>query len=184
MLKVAIIFFSGTGLTKQLVESFDAGLIKNGIQTYIHQIRGTEIVEGRFINKKVFDELESAAAIVFASPTYMGGPAAQFKAFADASSECWFSQRWSGKIAAGITCGGAPNGDQTSTLQYFCTLASQHGMLWAGLDITNGNGVDVNRLGCQLGIVSENTGETVNPIDLTTAQYLGERIAKMVSRFE
>lgn len=184
MLKVSVIYFSQTGLTKQLVESLTEGLEMNGIKTHAHEILGTEIIEGRFINKELFEELKTSSAIVFASPTYMGGPAAQFKAFADASSECWSDQIWSGKIAAGITCGGAPNGDQTSTIQYFCTLASQQGMLWLGLDLTDGEGSEINRLGCQLGVVAHVQNNEINPIDSNTAQYLGKRIAQMLRKFE
>jgi NAD(P)H dehydrogenase (quinone) len=68
----------------------------------------------------------------------MGGVSAQFKAFADATSELWCQQEWAGKIAAGFTCGSAMNGDQTSTLQYLVTLANQQGMLWVGLDSAQG----------------------------------------------
>lgn len=184
MSKVSIIYFSQTGFTKQLVDAFTEGLKINGMKAHVHEILGTEIVEGRFINKELFEELKTSSAIVFASPTYMGGPAAQFKAFSDASSEYWSDQLWSGKIAAGITCGGAPNGDQTSTLQYFCTLASQHGMLWLGLDLSDNDGSEINRLGCQLGVVSHILNNEINPIDSNTATYLGKRIAQMVGKFE
>jgi len=83
---------------------------------FSHQIKSTEIVEGRFVNLDVFHILKSCNAIIFASPTYMGGVAAQFKAFADATSEFWEAQEWAGKIAAGITSGTGFNGDQSSTL--------------------------------------------------------------------
>ena len=49
------------------------------------------------------------------------------------------AQEWAGKIAAGITSGTGLNGDQSSTLQYFSTLASQHGMYWIGIDTAYGN---------------------------------------------
>lgn len=184
MSKVSVIYFSQTGLTRQLVKSLTEGLETSGMKTHVHEILGTEIIEGRYINKELFEEIKTSSAIVFASPTYMGGPAAQFKAFADASSEYWSDQLWSGKIAAGITCGGAPNGDQTSTIQYFCTLASQHGMLWLGLDLIDSDGSEINRLGCQLGVVSHVLDNKINPVDSNTAQYLGKRIAKMLRKFE
>ena len=62
----------------------------------------------------------------------MGGPAAKFKAFADATVESWFAQAWRDKLAAGFTVSGTPSGDKFSTLQYFHTLAMQHGMIWVG----------------------------------------------------
>jgi NAD(P)H dehydrogenase (quinone) len=44
----------------------------------------------------------------------MGGPAAQFKAFADATSERWFKRVRLNKLAAGFTVSGGPSGDKLS----------------------------------------------------------------------
>ncbi|WP_232011601.1 flavodoxin family protein [Moritella yayanosii] len=107
-----------------------------------------------------------------------GGGSAQFKAFADATSERWDSQQWRNKFAGGFTVGSCLNGDQANTVQYMATLASQHGMLWIGLDIAGGyNSVGLNRLGCQLGVVGHNPEGEVHRSDLDTAKYLGRRIA-------
>ena len=73
----------------------------------------------------------------------MGGPSAQFEAFADATSEIWCKQGWEDKIAAGFTCGSATNGDQGSTLQYFVTLANQRGMVWFGLALVRPMGTRI-----------------------------------------
>jgi len=37
--------------------------------------------------------------MAFGSPTYMGGPAAQFKAFADATGDRWAARTWANKVA-------------------------------------------------------------------------------------
>jgi NAD(P)H dehydrogenase (quinone) len=42
----------------------------------------------------------------------MGGPAWQFKKFADTSSKPWFSLAWNDKIAGGFTNSAALNGDK------------------------------------------------------------------------
>ena len=42
----------------------------------------------------------------------MGGPAAQFKAFADATAGKWFTSAWKDKIAAGFTVSMSPSGDK------------------------------------------------------------------------
>jgi multimeric flavodoxin WrbA len=122
--------------------------------------------------------VDAADAVAFGSPTYMGGPAAQFKAFADASSERWEGQRWADKVAAGFTVGACANGDQGFTLAYFSILAAQHGMLWCGLDIPGGlDKAGRNRLGAQVGLVALATEGEVDAADLATAQYLGRRLA-------
>lgn len=182
MAKVGIIYFSKTDVTEQLAQAASREIKSNGLNVFEHKIQGREIIEGRFENKKVFDELLLCDAIIFASPTYMGGVSAQFKVFADATSDFWESQQWSSKIAAGITSGLALNGDQSSTLQYFSVLASQHGMLWVGLDATN-NG-SFNRLGCQLGVVAHSEGCKVNQSDINTAKYLGARVSNLALKME
>lgn len=136
------------------------------------------------MHPNLMDELAECDAIIFGSPTYMGSVAAQFKAFADASSESWCYQKWAGKIAAGFTSGGAMNGDQSCTLQYLQTLANQHGMMWVGLDkISNSGEQNLNRYGVQGGIVAQG-GEDgqLPPSDLATAEYLGKRVAMLVNK--
>ena len=57
------------------------------------------------------DALDRSDAIIFGCPTYMGGPSAQFKTFADATSKLWYEQRWKDKLAAGFTNSGSPAGE-------------------------------------------------------------------------
>ena len=180
MIKIAVIYFTKTDVTGKLVKSLIRGIEETGGNSVVeHYIQGHEIVEGRFINQDIFIKLRECDAIVFGSPTYMGGVAAQFESFADATSELWCNQEWSGKIAAGFTCGSAMNGDQTSTLQYLITLSNQHGMFWVGLDSAHGyKDRGINRLGCQLGVVAHSSDGVANEIDLASAFYLGNRVAE------
>ncbi|MCE2029514.1 flavodoxin family protein [Sessilibacter corallicola] len=184
--KIGIVYFSQTDLTHALALKIKQGIeTLPGASTLLHRIQGKEIVEGRFATLSLLDQLANVDAIVFGSPTYMGGPAAQFKAFADATSELWCNQLWAGKVAAGFTCGSALNGDQGKTLDYFSTLANQHGMIWLGLDSAAGyDARKINRLGCQAGVTaSEYEGNNVHPVDSDTAYYLGTRVAKVVAQF-
>lgn len=182
MAKVGIVYFTQTDITGELVRSAIDGVSSSGADVFSHRILGSEIVEGRFSNLAIFESLDQCKAIIFASPTYMGGPSAQFKSFADATSNLWESQSWSGKFAAGITSGTGLNGDQTSTLQYFSLLASQHGMYWVGVDSAYGEGFDLNRLGCQLGVVAQSDDAQINEQDLATAKYLGVRVSRLVQK--
>ncbi|WP_292831862.1 flavodoxin family protein [Nostoc sp. JL33] len=90
-------------------------------------------VNGRWKNDEGLEKLNQADAIVFGSPTYMGGVAAQFKAFIDAASEVWFRQGWKDKIAAGFTHSSSPSGDKQGTLLYLAMNAAQHGMIWVNV---------------------------------------------------
>jgi multimeric flavodoxin WrbA len=178
--KVGIVYFTKTDITGELVKAAMSGIKSSGAEAYSYKINGPEIVEGRFTQLAVFQDLKDCDAIIFASPTYMGGVSAQFKAFADATSRFWESQEWAGKIAAGITSGSGLNGDQSSTLQYFSVLASQHGMYWVGIDSAPSLEQNrLNRLGCQLGVVAQSGGREVNSVDIETAKYLGARVSKI-----
>jgi NAD(P)H dehydrogenase (quinone) len=78
-------------------------------------------------------------AIIYGSPTYMGGPAWQFKKFADASSKPWFVNAWKDKLAAGFTNSASINGDKFATISYFFTLSQQHGQIWIGTGLMPSN---------------------------------------------
>jgi NAD(P)H dehydrogenase (quinone) len=132
-----------------------------------------------FKNEAVLHALDTSDAMIFGCPTFMGGPSAQFKALVDASSDRWETQRWEGKLCAGFTVGSNPSGDQLATLQYFTILAAQHGILWASLDIPGGcDSQGRNRLGAQLGLVSQSTNTVVPDVDLVTAKYFRARVVR------
>ena len=140
----------------------------------------------------VWDELAAAKAIIFGTPTSMGGPSWQFKKFADASSKPWMAGSWRDKIAAGFTNSGSINGDKHSTLAYLVTLAMQHGMLWVGTGMKPANLLasrrdDVNWLGAFTGLMAQSpadAGPDQGPLpgDLETAKLFGKRVAELVTR--
>lgn len=183
MRRIAIIYFSASGTTAKLAEAIQAGAADTA-EVVSCRISSADIVEGRFQNESILDIADGADGIAFGSPTYMGGPAAQFKIFADATSERWSTQRWANKVATGFTIGSCANGDQGHTLSYFTILASQQGMLWCGLDIPNSHDpFGRNRLGSQLGLAAHAIDGVVNASDLETASYLGRRLAKITDGF-
>lgn len=182
MARIAVVYFSHTGVTEQLAKAVISGINDSEkVSVLEYKIVGKDIIEGRFVNLALFESLQRCDAIIMGSPTYMGNVSAQFKAFADATSELWSEQKWADKIAAGFTSGSALNGDQSTTLQYLITLACQHGMYWVGLDAAHGyKDHGVNRLGCQLGVVAQTTDSIANEVDIASARYLGARVAKLV----
>ncbi len=180
--KVAIIFFSATGTTAQLAKAVQAGAAEIA-DAALCRIKPEDIMGGRFVNEKLLQLADAADALAFGSPTYMGGPAAQFKAFADATGDRWAARAWANKIAGGFTTGSCANGDQGHTLAYFAVLAAQHGMLWRSLDIPGGlDPADRNRLGSSIGLATHAAGGVLNTSDLATAHHLGRRLADTVAQ--
>jgi len=138
-----------------------------------------------------WDDLEHADAIVFGAPTFMGGTSAEFRVFAEATSNIVMTKGyvWQDKIAAGFTNSGAHAGDKLATLIQMALFAAQHGMHWVNLGLppannsTKGSQNDLNRLGFWLGAAAQSNtdqGPELAPpaSDLATARHLGHRVAQ------
>ncbi len=185
---VSVIYFSGSGHTTKLAEAVQKGAASvGGVKTNLIAISGDDIAKGRYANDAVFAQLDASDAIIFGTPTYMGGPAGQFKAFADATGGRWFGQQWRNKIASGFSVSNSPAGDKFSTLQYLHTLAMQHGMIWVGLGEMPMQPNGVNRLGSFAGATAQSGQESPdvapNAADKLTGEVLGKRVAEAALRW-
>ena len=183
MAKVSVIYFSGFGHTTKLAEAVHKGVASvSGADCDVIPISGDDIAKGRYQNDAVLTKLDASDAIIFGSSTYMGGPAAQFKAFADASSAKWFTGTWRDKLASGFTVSSSPSGDKLHTLDYFFRLAMQHGMIWVGLGEMPMQDSGLNRLGSFSGVMGQARQEhpdvAPNDADKLTGEALGKRVAQ------
>ena len=180
MTTVAIVYFSSTGNTKLMAEAIaeGAGTISD-TTAQVFRITGEQITAGRWQDEAVIEALNNADAIVIGSPTYMGGVAAQLKAFIDAAGAVWMSQGWKNKLAGGFTHSGSPSGDKQGTLLHLATNAAQHGMIWVGAGEMSNPEEGVNRVGSFLGTMGygSDTGK-VDPGDIKSSHLYGQRIAK------
>lgn len=184
MAKIAVIFFSGYEHTKKQAQAVYDGACEV-IDVQADLIR---IDKDGNIDTNHWQILERADAIIFGSPTYMGGPAWQFKKFADASSKAWMQQLWKDKLAAGFVNSGAINGDKFNTMAYFWTLAMQHGMVWVSLgaipaSTKEAKRDDINWLGSFHGAYAQSPNdasaeEAPCKGDLETARQFGFRVAQ------
>lgn len=180
MTTVAIVYFSGTGNTKLMAEAIAEGVATIPETTAsVLRITGEQITAGRWQDDSMIEALNQADAIVIGTPTYMGGVAAQLKAFIDAASEVWFAQGWKDKLAGGFTHSGSPSGDKQGTLLYLAINAAQHGMIWVGPTDMPEPESGVNRVGSYMGVMGYGSGENeVDPGDLKSSRLYGRRIAK------
>ena len=182
MATIAVVFHSGYGHTQRQAQAVAEGA---GAQLIAIDAEGN-LPEG------AWEQLAAADAIVFGSPTYMGGPSWQFKKFADASSKPWFAQAWKNKLFAGFTNSASTNGDKFSTLSYFFTLAMQQGGLWVGNGMMPANSKaakrdDVNWIGTFSGAAAASPSDAspaeMHPGDLETARQFGLRVAETAARW-
>jgi len=194
MATVAIVYFSGSGHTHLMAESVAQGARQvSGTEAVLLRITGSQIVEGRWQDDAMLEALNQADAIVFGTPTYMGGVAGQFKTFLDAASGIWFQQGWKDKLAGGFTHSGSLSGDKQGTLIYLSINAAQHSMIWVGAgDLPShymGKSDGVNRLGSFLGVMGQSpmsmNGDpaVLDEGDRLSAEQYGHRIATLAQRF-
>lgn len=146
------------------------------------------------------DELDSAHAIIFGCPTYMGSMSAGMKTFVEAAAKKWFTQAWKDKIAGAFTNSTSFSGDKLNTLVGLMINAMQHSMIYVGLGIMPsanrpeemqtivGPGPDAhNRVGSFVGPMASSF--QVKPPgappkgDLETAEAYGRRVAMLTARF-
>lgn len=173
---LSIIYFSAGGTADLLAQSVAAGARSVPDTTIaLHRIDGTQIKEGRWEDPGVLEALTQSDSIVFGAPTYMGGPAAQFKAFADATAYLWRSRAWRGKLAGGFTISGNPSGDKLLTLMYLSVFASQHGMTWMNWDELPRQPDGTNHLGSSLGLMAQNPVPPGAPPALSDADDLSAK---------
>ena len=182
----AVVYFSGYGHTAKQAEAIAAGAGEAGD---VHVLR---IDEHGDLPEGGWETILASRAVIMGTPTYMGGPAWQFKKFADASSKPWFQLAWKDKIAAGFTNSASINGDKGITMSYLMTLAMQHGMVWVGTALMPANQKasqrnDVNWLAGFSGALAQSPSdgspeEGPLPGDLETARLLGKRVAEIAAR--
>lgn len=181
MTQVVVVYHSGYGHTQRVAQQ-----VAQGAAGELLAIDA----EGN-LPEGGWDKLAAADAIVFGSPTYMGGPSWQFKKFADASSKSWYARLWQDKVFAGFTNSASPVGDKGATLMALQTLASQHGGIWVSLGLLPSNKKestrnDINSLGGSVGLLvqspSDASVEEIPQGDLDTARSYGQRVAEITRR--
>ncbi|MDQ4504033.1 flavodoxin family protein [Sinomonas sp. ASV322] len=183
--RIAVVYYSGSGHTAVLAEAVERAAAEAGAETRLFRVDG--------LAQESWDFLDSAHAIVFGAPTYMGTAPAAFHAFAELTPGRWLQQSWKDKLAAGFTNAACKAGDKSSTLDYFATFAAQHGMNWINLGLlpgwssVTGSEDDLNRLGYFNGAAAQSPSgagvEGVHRADVATAAHLGRRVAELARVF-
>lgn len=192
MAKIMVVYHSGYGHTKTQAEAVHRGAAGvDGIQA--EMVTTDDAIER-------LDDFDSADAIIFGCPTYMGSMSASMKTFLEAAAKKWFTLAWKDKIAGAFTNSSSFSGDKLNTLMGLVVNAMQHGMIFVGLgmmpsandpeamsDIA-GPGPDAhNRVGAFIGPMSASF--QVAPVsappkgDIETAELYGKRVAETTLRF-
>lgn len=146
-MKVLVLYYSTYGHTHRLAQAVAEGA---------REITGTEVVIKRVpetlsddilgkmgaldaaksfkdVPVATVEDLASAHAIIFGTPTRFGNMAAQMKAFLDATGQLWQQGALVGKVGSVFTSTATQHGGQESTILNFHTVLLHHGMVVVGL---------------------------------------------------
>ena len=149
-MKVLIVYYSMYGHVHQMAEAVAAGVREEaGGEAVLRRVPETlpeEVLEkmGAIEAQKRFahipvctvEELASADAIIFGTPTRFGNMCGQMRQFLDATGQLWAKGALVGKVGSVFASTATQHGGQESTLLSFHTTLLHHGMVIAGLPYT------------------------------------------------
>jgi len=149
-MKVLILFYSMYGHIYKMAEAVAKGV--NEVSTAEAILRRVpETLSEEILNKmkaseaqKAFshipvctlDELASADAIIFGTPTRFGNMCGQMRQFLDSTGSLWAQAALVGKVGSVFTSSNTQHGGQESTILSFYNTLLHHGMIIVGLPYT------------------------------------------------
>ncbi len=175
---ICLAYFSGGRRTEALAHEIATG---TG--------RACRLIDVTGIGDADWQALDDAPAILFGSPTYMGGVAGGFAQFLEDCSARWEPARWTDKIAGGFTTASHGSGDKLSSLIRMAIFAAQMRMIWVGQGETGApivpDNPGINADGSWLGLMATDPGDGqfLSTGDAETARRFGARIAMACTRW-
>jgi NAD(P)H dehydrogenase (quinone) len=200
-MKVLIVYYSVYGHIHRMAEAVAQGAREvKGAEVVMRRVPETlpdEILKqiGALEAQKTFahvpictvDELASADAIIFGTPTRFGNMCGQMRQFLDATGPLWAKGALVGKVGSVFTSSGTQHGGQESTILSFHITLLHLGMVVVGLpytfqgqsridEITGGSPYGASTIAGPKGerLPSEN--------ELSAARFQGKHVATIASK--
>ncbi len=200
-MKVLIVYYSMYGHVHRLAEAVAEGAREvPGTEALLRRVPETlpeEVLKkmGAIESQRAFahipvcqvEELATADAIIFGTPTRFGNMCGQMRQFLDATGQLWAKGALVGKVGGVFTSSATQHGGQESTLLTFHVTLLHHGMTVAGLpyafqgqmridEVTGGSPYGASTIAGGQGerMPSEN--------ELAAARFQGKHIATIASK--
>jgi len=146
-MKVLIVYYSTYGHVHKMAEAIAEGVKQvDGAEAIMRRVPETlsdEILEKmsaveaqrEFANVPVctVEELASADAVIFGTPTRFGNMCGQMRQFLDATGQLWAQGALVGKVGSVFTSSATQHGGQESTILSFHISLLHHGFVIVGL---------------------------------------------------
>jgi len=133
------------------------------------------------------DELASADAIIFGTPTRFGNMCGQMRQFLDATGQLWAKGKLVGKVGSVFTSSATQHGGQESTILSFHITLLHHGMIVVGLPYTFQGQMRIDEItgGSPYGVstIAGGEGERMpSENELAGARFQGKHVAMIASK--
>jgi NAD(P)H dehydrogenase (quinone) len=146
--KVAVIYYSATGITYQMAQSASEAAGEAGAEVRLRKVRElapdeairsnsgwhAHRLETQDVMEAEPDDLAWADVVLFGAPTRYGMIAAQLKQFIDTTGPLWANGALANKVYGGFTSTATVHGGQESTLLSLFTIFYH----WGGIVVTPG----------------------------------------------
>lgn len=200
-MKVLIVYYSMYGHIHRLAEAVAEG-VKDiaGAETLVRRVPETlseEILTamGALETQRSFahipvctiDELASADAVIFGTPTRFGNMCGQMRQFLDATGQLWVKGALVGKVGSVFTSSATQHGGQESTILSFHNTLLHHGMVIVGLPYAfQGQMRNDEITGCSpygASTIAGTKGErTPTENEIAGARFQGRHVASIASK--
>src|SRR4030067_120009 len=200
-MKVLIIYYSMYGHIHRMAEAVSEGVKEvKGAEAVIRRVPETlsdDILKkmGAFDAQKAManipictvDELTSADAIIFGTPTRFGNMCGQMRQFLDASGQLWAKGALVGKVGSVFTSSATQHGGQESTILSFHTVLLHHGMIIVGLPYSEARQMIMTEItgGSPYGASTITGGDgsrLPSENELAIARFQGKHVAEITKR--
>jgi NAD(P)H dehydrogenase (quinone) len=133
------------------------------------------------------EELGSADAVIFGTPTRFGNMCGQMRQFLDSTGQLWLKGSLLGKVAGVFTSSSSQHGGQESTVLSFFNTLLHHGMIIAGLPYSYKGMHTVTEVsGCSpygaTTIAATDNSRQPSKIELEGAKFQGRHIAQIAKK--
>ena len=202
-MKVLIVYYSTYGHVHKMAEAIAEGVRDvDGADAVLRRVPETlpqAVLEkmGAVEAQKAFaqvpvctvEELASADAVIFGTPTRFGNMCGQMRQFLDATGQLWAQGALVGKVGSVFTSSATQHGGQESTILSFHTTLLHHGFVIVGLpyafqgqmridEITGGSPYGASTIAAGSGerMPSEN--------ELAGARFQGKHVAAVAAKLK
>ena len=200
-MKVLIVYYSLYGHTHRMAEAIAEGVrTVEGAEVELRRVPETlppDVIEkmGAAEAQKTLtsvptasvDDLVSADAIIFGTPTRFGNMCGQMRQFLDATGSLWAKDALVGKVSSVFTSTGTQHGGQESTILSFHITLLHHGMIIVGLPYSFKGQMTVDEMsgGSPYGAstIAAPTGARMpSDNELEAARYQGAHVASIAAK--